>query len=198
MIFIMEPWLVDKLSQYKGEKYRFKSCCVTWIVVLEIVDGLTITNEKRRNVVNQNYAHFRGNVFKVVDIIHKLVKDKTIQTINSSTAIVEWKVNYTIGELVSSNTFDHDIDETYTTGIHYYKTPIAAFHAELEKVKNGRLYTWNHQGTKLSEKVFRNGYEHGMRILWHHNGVKYSQQNYQGGVKIGREIKWNPSGKEYD
>jgi antitoxin component YwqK of YwqJK toxin-antitoxin module len=188
----MESWLCSKFDKYKDNQYRFKSCCTTWIVVLEAIEGMTITNEQRRNVVHQNFAHFRGNVFKVVDIIHKLAKDKSISSIQSSIHIDDKRLNYTIGETVASDSFDSNLDETHTNGIHYFMTHVAAFHNELEKIKNGRLWAHNHQGTKLDEKIFRNGYQHGLHTTWYHNANKRSEQNFQNGVAIGSEMTWNP------
>jgi len=191
----MESWLRLKLDQYKDNRYRFKSCGTIWIVVLKAIEGMTITNEQRRNVVQHNFAHFRGNVFKVVDIIHKLTEDKTISSIQSSIRINDKKLNYTIGEIIASDSFNDNIDETYTNGIHYFMSCTAAFHYELEKIKNGRLCAYNHQGTKIEEKIFRNGYQHGLHTTWYHNATKRSEQNYQNGVAIGQVILWRPTGE---
>lgn len=190
----MESWFNTKMNSYRGEQYRFKSCCSTWLVVLEIIDG-TITNESRSGVIDDKYAHFRGNVFRVIDIVHKFVKDKQISAIKSSYYNEEKRLNYIIGQVVVSD-FNHNLNVTASNGIHYFKTYDAAYQYELDKVRNGRLMKWNHHGRKLSEQFFRNNYLHGNYITWYHNGTKRSEQCYQNGV-INNIIEWGANGIRY-
>ena len=81
----------------------------------------TITNESRTNVIDHIYAKFRGNQFLVIDIINKFDINKHIGEIQNST-YTHNIIKYKKGEMVKSNSFDENLNNVCSNGIHYFKS----------------------------------------------------------------------------
>ena len=120
--------LVSFVAKYDDSSYVFKSCSHNWIVVLQKLPD-TITNESR-SVVDADCAKFRANKLRVVVIIHKFDQTNTCDSIRNS-AYADKKMEYKRGKIIEVEDFDKNLNEVYTTGIHYYKTMKAAFHLKL-------------------------------------------------------------------
>jgi hypothetical protein len=162
-------------------KYVYKFCADDksngWIVVLkrlpESSTGIsisTVTNEKRKNVVDKNYAKFRGNAFLVVDIFNHEKTNKTNKTnkmsknnsiINYGSSIVLPKpTTYTIGEIIKADKYcTDDIDVVCTNGIHFFTTLNAAYFYGSSYVRyqmGGHIGYWrnfNDDGEIISEGI---------------------------------------------
>lgn len=91
----------------------------------------TTTNESRKNVVDQKYASFRGDLFFVERIFYSANPD-----IESKIAYSLYDNNfqYIVGQLVGVYDFDTDLDTIYTTGIHYCKDIRGAYYYNASNV----------------------------------------------------------------
>ena len=142
---------IDQLINYcnglhSDASFVFKSCQKEWIVILQKINN-TITNESRTNVIDHIYAKFRGNHFLVVDIINKFDINKHIDEITNSYYAYDI-INYKKGEIVKSNSFDEDLINVCSNGIHYFKSIEPAFYYEVGglKNKNGIYKEWYDNG----------------------------------------------------
>lgn len=125
----------DKYNDYiSDEQYVFKSCEIEWIVVLKECTTTT-TNEDRDDVIDEDYAYFRGNTFFVEKILNKFDINKTTDSIFSTRHMYDKyaPIEYTVGKIVSvgTTTQKHTINIVDTHGIHFFKTLKAAFYYEL-------------------------------------------------------------------
>lgn len=134
------------------DKIVFKSCGKIWIVVLEKLDT-TRTTEKR-NVHDKKYAKFRGDKFKVLNIINKIDPSVTINTVENS-IFKDKTIKYVKNEIIETE-FDDDLNNVCSKGIHYYVSIEPAFSLEFDmfildnKVSVGR-YNLNEKMTEYDE-----------------------------------------------
>lgn len=121
--------------------FVYKSCCKEWIVILEKMED-TMTNEQRSNVSNHLHASFRGNKFRVANIIHKFNLQQIPMIENSY--FVANKLLYKVGEIILSNAYDPDINHISSNGIHYFLTIDTAYYFELDELKtySGMFINW--------------------------------------------------------
>lgn len=167
---------LDALKKYcksyiNNQKIVFKSCGLEWIVVLEKLPD-TLTNEKRTRVYDHNHSTFRGNKFKVVNIINKFnfQQIKTIQntyfTANTST--------YKIGEITFADMYDPNIENISSNGIHYFLTIDTAYYFELDEhlTYTGEYMNWYPDGHLRCARRYLNGKKQGNGIElneWYNN-----------------------------
>ena len=166
VIYDSEIELTDIKFRYKdyisNKKNVFKSCHNCIVVLQKTID--TKTNEKRKGVVNEEFASFRGDIFKVI-----LIFDRHSPLLNFSeikNSMYGEKVNYVVGQLVRSDFFDKDIEKICTHGIHYFKTIDPAFYTGYFFGKE-----WNYVTDSLIKvKIFEYEYSGSVkRVLYKNN-----------------------------
>ncbi len=171
---------------------RYKACLES-IVTLELLKD-TMTNEKRKDVVNDKYAKFRCNMAKVISIVNvetgkNMKKDKSIR-IGSFT--------YVLGEIVKTD-FNANLNFVCAGGIHYFKTEEAAlswFYRQNENFPDGKcIIEWSENGQKECEGTYKDGKWVGKWIDWWNNGNKLSEGTYKDGKRNGNVKKWHYNGK---
>lgn len=108
---------------YFDDKYVFKFSYPSHLIVMRKTNE-SITNECR-NVINNNYAYYRGNVFIVELIID-------IFTLNNIYNLTNYWYNqhtlYSCGKKVKPIEFDINLESVDSCGIHYFKTIEAVIH----------------------------------------------------------------------
>jgi hypothetical protein len=129
---------LDKIKEkYKtyleSSKYVFKYCKEysyinhkynDTIIILQKLED-TLTNESRKDVVDEKYAKFRANKLLVVLIFD--INDLNIEY-ESIINILQIKTIYKKGEIVFPDNFDKNLNKVCSNGIHYFKTIDAAFY----------------------------------------------------------------------
>ncbi len=187
------------------------------LITLEIPDD-AITNMNRKDIVNKQTAKHRTNKAFVRQIIDKNGKVyKCAQSINIK------KIIYKVGEMVNETTFNMNIDEVCTSGIHFFLDKECAERYDMYigqmingKLKswydNGQLHTeyiemyegnkgigrsWHINGTLASECTFINRKKHGIERYWYENGLLSYECEYIRGGKYGIEKKWYGNGQLY-
>jgi antitoxin component YwqK of YwqJK toxin-antitoxin module len=199
----MDPSVILQLDKYQKKRYVFKSCMREWIIVLKKVRG-TKTNEKRDSVIDKNFASFRANKLKVIDIIHKFDKKKKINKSRSSWSeeIVyekgcvikscEIKTGIT-GNVECNHVYDKDINNVYSLGIHYFLTYWSAYHCELmpELIDNGIYCKWGPDGEKIFRYDIKNNKKNGDGIRWYKDGTIEECGKFEDNEKIGKWLYWD-------
>jgi hypothetical protein len=94
--------------------------CQNSIVILQLLED-TVTNENRKDVVDDNYAKFRCDKALVVDI----QSVKTDRSLQKDKSFYRKDFLYQKGKIVTAD-FNLDIDNVCASGIHYFKTKEAA------------------------------------------------------------------------
>ena len=124
-------------SKYTNDSiYVYKSCCDGRYLVVLMKLHDTKTNEKRY-VTNRKYAKFRADKLFVIAIYdtydpHNIdIGDSSLLSINShySNNGKKKSLTYTIGEIVYPDSYDENINNICSNGVHYYTSPLPAiFH----------------------------------------------------------------------
>jgi antitoxin component YwqK of YwqJK toxin-antitoxin module len=182
--------LSDKYPSDAG--YVFKSCSINWIVVLKKLQD-TKTNESRYNVKNSMYAKFRANKLLVVDIMHKF-NDESIGKITNC-SYEDKTITYKKCKTVEVSDFDENINNICTPGIHYFKSPEAAFYYELINVENGICKKWYENGQLHSEGTFKGNKLNGSCKNWYRNGKLQEECTYKNGKLDGLYRQWYSNGQ---
>jgi hypothetical protein len=152
-------WLVEYIND---PDYFFKSCSGSTIVVLKRFHD-TIINSNRPGIINWKYAKLRGSRFKVVRIFHKLNPSyeyscaASIHGPQTRTLIVIYRV----GKTVHSDTFDNDLSNTCSHGIHCFATIVPAFYYNnVCDQYSGEYYSWGDNGNLCRTGKIINGIFH--------------------------------------
>lgn len=155
-----------------NDQYVFKSAGkkADFIVVLKkVID--TVTNEKRKGVINNMYAMFRGNIFFVEYIVNKFQK-KELETIESSSQYGGIRLNYNLSSIISEPKYDNEVNNICTTGIHYFKSLEAAFYQGIvPSFFRGTYYSWTIHGSPAYKCSYANNKLVGQYIEWHKNEI---------------------------
>lgn len=148
----------EKFSQYITDpKYIFKSVNDK-IVIMSLCDD-SVTNESRLSVANNEFAKHRTNKVKVELIFDKLTLEICEETVGIFTmSIGHCKItNYVTNKITIPDSFDYDLDNVCSNGIHYYKNIECAFYYKIKYIKNvlynGLIKIWKDHGnlTQITE-----------------------------------------------
>ncbi len=136
-----------------NQGFVFKRCSI-YIVVLEKPIENFKCNESRNNVEDANYAKFRGNFFIVKDIIN----GETYEHIEKITHR-NWFCSptvYEVGKETFPDSFNENLNEICTHGIHYFLTLLAAYSYEYLP-QNGIWHCFGDSGKLECKGGFING-----------------------------------------
>jgi len=120
--------LLEILNLYEeyinNNQYIYKRCNNNLIVIMKKLKE-TFTNEERKNIVDSQYAKYRGTEFKIILIFDSM-------NLSTTSLFGESHYNktfiYTIGSIVKEKYFDYNIETVCTIGIHYFNNIIAAYY----------------------------------------------------------------------
>lgn len=188
-----EPYVNDCSYVYKLCTHTEReSSNIEWFVILQKIPDETKTNEERKNVVDKSYAKFRANKLKVIDIFN--VNDPSVSRTHVVNCFTKELV-YKIGEVVIPDSYDENIDNICSGGIHYFKTPLAAcFYRSAPENYTGIWMDFYDNGQKQSSGMLKNGKQDGLWVSWHENGKKKTEGNYYKDEKTGSWTLWNSNG----
>ena len=185
-------------KRYPEGQYLYKSCSTdddSWIVILELTAD-SITNQSRLPVddPNRRYAKFRTSKAKVIDIVNKFDRTKTIDSVINSGH--PRKINYVKGTIVRPDSFDRKLREVCSNGIHFFESIDGALHYELNLLKNytGYWIYWDSDGQKENEGYYSDGKRHGHWTYWYNNGRKECEGEYLDDKIIGKWTCWHDNG----
>ncbi len=169
--------------------------CQNSIVTLELLPD-SITNERRSDVANCDFAKFRTNKALVISIVDPISNKE----MNMDCSIYDPNFAYRVAHVVEPDynrvrdigfgyynirifNYDSDINNVCSMGIHYFKTYEAAlsWYYQYHPKTNGKYIEYYDNGQKKCEKDYKNGQKNGKQKKWYHNGhQKYNEWlNYQ-------------------
>jgi len=164
----------------KTNKYFFTSCKQQYIVVMKnTIDRLCGVRFYPDS--QSKSAMYYTNELMVVDIIHKLNPNETINEISGT--------RYAIGKVVNSNPFGEHKE------INYYVKIKPAFHSEIYRIENGLWYSWHDNGQMYERGNYIDGKKDGMWITWYKNGGITLEQ-YLNGKQHGKHVCYHCNGKK--
>lgn len=206
---------LQEIYEYFGDiisntSYGYKSCR-EYIVVLEIRG---VTNESRGTykTIDKNYAKFRTSLAKVKLIFHKF--DLTfVDSIRNN--IYSKNITYTVGQFVSPDLFDDNLNSVCAGGIHYFKTIESAFYYGLmfeniggdlyKKIDYGVIKFWNDDGILCTKISIVNGkFNKNMKIfnddnsLYANINLEIDYEAFKKTFKMKNQYKWSATITTYD
>lgn len=119
----LESKFYENYPQYCDGTFRFKSCQTNLIVVLQKLSDTCDTEQ-----FTKCCEGFRANKMKVIAIINK--DKQNIQYNQTRNSCFAKTIEYIVGEIVEIDDFDYDLENYYSTGIHYFKNVIDAIRYE--------------------------------------------------------------------
>lgn len=178
--YIDDPLCVYKMCQTKKGQ---------WLVIMRKLPETT-TNEIRNNVFDIKYAKFRANKLKVVVIIN-VNNGNVIKSIDNTYYghhFFKSRITYTVGDIVTPDKFDNNLDNVCSHGIHYLKTIKAAFFYRKLKKYSGQKYSgqwmkFYDDGAVMCEGLYINGKKEGDWVYFNNDGSIKCKENYVNGVQ---------------
>lgn len=156
-------------SYFNDESYVYKSC-QNYIVVLKKLPQ-TKTNESRQ-VDNNKNASYRGNKFQVVLIFNKFNPDEKTNEITNDIYPFE-TIKYIVGQTVQSKYFDVHLQNTCSSGIHYYKNWKCAYYCNVSKyLKTTKVKNWFEDGFIEYKYFLIDGKLNGFFQQWFEDGSR--------------------------
>lgn len=196
--------MVNKLYEFNHMVFNSELKDETpWLILLK---RLPETNtDESRDVLDKNFAQYKGDIFTVIDIIN--IKNHThCDQINIKTN--HSNVMYIVGENVRSNTYNDNISIACNNGIRFFKTVEAAYYHVLKDMYHymefnnrsfnytGKYFEFYDKGHKHIERTYINGKIEANMIIYYVDGQKEYEQYYMNGFKNGSYTRWFPNGKK--
>ena len=170
------------------------------IITLEIPDD-ALHNIDRSSVIQKETAAYRCNKARVLDISD--AKDISIKYTEANSGVLEentWKFNlfYKVGKIVEEPSFDTNIENICTEGIHFFLSrKLAEDYYNENKENTYSLET----GLLLQRRTMLEGMLHGIYEEWYPTGKKKLEQEVKEGVAHGLTKEYDEQGvlhKEYN
>jgi len=149
-------------------------------------------NIDRKNISDKQYAKYRCSHAKVIDIID-LDNNTSIDKANS---LHDSKFSYTLGQDVICDTFDTNLENVCSEGIHFFlDKDRATFHGINLDYFQGEYKEWYDNGQLKIHTTYKDGNIDGEYKLWFQNGQLYVHTTYQNGKIYGEYKKWFQNGQ---
>jgi len=157
----------------------YKRCAGDVIVKLEILGN---TNENRTSIVNPEYAKYRTDAARVIELASV---QETVPIPTVAHSLYDSKFVYAVGQVVRAP-LTGDVEMACGSGIHYYKTRRAAeLHAQTTPIMNGTWTTFYDTGAKMKLGKFCDGSKQGNWETWYMSGVLSETCEYVNGLLHG-------------
>lgn len=182
----MDHELEKQLQEHQDKNYVFGSTQYENLIIVCEKPSDAITNESMKSIFDIDHAYLRANKMKVIDVLHKFGKGKTVDV---------KQLESTQNTILDSD-FDPILNKICSTGIHYFKTFEPAFYSNLMRLEKGVLKRWYYCGRKMFEKEYNNGFLNGKCTVWHINGQKKSEGKCKNGLRYGLWANWYKNGRK--
>ncbi|AYV77663.1 MAG: pentapeptide repeat-containing protein [Dasosvirus sp.] len=164
------------------------------VIELKLLDD-SLTNLKRKNVVDRDHAKFRCDKAYVVSITNKITKEKKDKIVSDFTDNFE----YMVDSVVTVDDFDDDLEKICTHGIHFYtKYETAFFHNLKYDNYAGEYKEWWENGQLNKSYTVINGLYHGDYKMWDEKGKHVLERHFVNGLECGEIKIWHSNGQLYD
>jgi hypothetical protein len=180
-------------SKIPHDTFIYKKC-QEYIIVMRKLDD-TITNESRLSVRSSTYAKHRANkleVLLIIDMYYGTTTEKSIvnrfnyYSRSKLSGQISKCTNYVVGSIVEPDTFDNDLENVCSNGIHYFKSLERAYYYGINLcLHNGPYKNWRDNGELCEKSNYEYGRLHGRREIWDSSSNDRSRsQNYVYGELI--------------
>ena len=154
------------------------------------------SNELRKGVVSKHAK------FRVAEAyVDKIVNVESGEDMDSDVSIRDSTFIYQVGKVVFPDSFDENIDEVCTFGIHYFKTKETAvswFYNQTGcKYPDGPYKEWYGNGQICQECNYKNGELDGPYKAWCEHGEISKECNYKDGKLDGQYKEWCEHGQPF-
>lgn len=197
-------YINDQQIVYKMSYDLTDNRTTEWLVVMQKLQDtslesnftLTKTNENRKGIVDKSYANFRANKLKVIEIFK--MSDPEISREHIINTYMNKKVTYCVNQIVEPDFYDDNIENVYSGGIHYFKTPQGAiYYMNYPKKFTGKWSSYYSNGQKIQEGEVVNGKLSGHYIKFNYIGEKCLECYYDNGKLSGKYTKYYANGEKY-
>lgn len=168
----------------------YKKCADDRIVKLRIL-GRSNKNRKTIFKNKKRTAKHRCSKALVLDIYHT---SNNNQKFDSAFGLYDNFFEYKIGEIVTPDRFDTNLNNTQSNGIHYFLVEEPAYYWHLNNL-DGYQKDWHDNGQLKHHGMMKDGFVDGLHELWYDNGQKQEICNYDLGKLTGIFESWYPSGQ---
>lgn len=151
-----------------------------WLIIMQkLVD--TQTNEARSDVFDRDYAKFRANKLRVVEIINMENPNITKKIVTNKYAPFE--IKYEVGFVVEEDKYDYAVNKICSNGIHYFRTLVPAFYYRSVPCDyTGNWIEWYSNGHKLEEGYYVNRQRIGQWTRWNYDKTTKNIRYYEKGI----------------
>lgn len=168
----------------------YKKCLNNKIVKLRIIGR---TNKNRKNVSKKRTAKHRCSkamVLEIYDMYDRFIHYDTAISIHDPNLV------YVVGKVIEPNSFDTNLNNIDSTGIHYFLTEKPVYHMNPESLYGPRE-EWYDNGQIKVRKNLKNGNLDGQYERWYDNGNMMTRCTYNDGKNDGLFESWHENGQEY-
>jgi antitoxin component YwqK of YwqJK toxin-antitoxin module len=179
------------MVQTRSHTIGYKKLRNDYIAKLRILGQ---TNEQRDGVVDAMYSKYRTSKVKVLKIYHFKTREE-IQEMNS---IYDKSFIYRVGEIITIDVYNININMVCGSGIHYFKNEESALLWNMNPKKcnyNGIFKQWYENGQISCSINFVNGKRHGKSLTWYRNGNLYIQSEFNKDKLYGIFKQWYENGQ---
>ena len=162
------------------------------VITLEIPED-AITNMKRKDIAKAETAKYRTMKAKVIKI-----EDSDGKTYNEAVSFNFDKnqVKYSLDEELVCHDFNMNLEETCSTGIHFFLSKSLAERYGLDSIENGVLTWYYANGKKDVDRTFVNGSKT-QYDEWYENGNKHKEFKYLNEKQNGVQSVWYENGNKH-
>jgi len=174
------------------EHFGYKKIQNGFIVKLRIEDQ---NNEQRTDIKPENahFAKYRCERAFVLDIYHSLDKSNRI---DKGYGLYDPTFLYTVGEYVSIEDYDQDLELICSNGIHYFLSEENAYFWKFDISNYTGIWKYWHPNGQLERQIFyKNGQKDGEEKQWYPNGKLDMLVFYKNGQKYGEAKNWHANGQ---
>jgi antitoxin component YwqK of YwqJK toxin-antitoxin module len=159
------------------------------LVILDIPSE-SIHNLNRTNIVDKQFAKYRCSYA----IIKEIIDLKTNQKINEAQSMYDKNFKYYVDQKVVPNTFDTNLENVCSSGIHFF---LDKYRAELYEqiLTNGEYKEWHENGQLIKHYFYKDDKFDGEYKDWHSNGQLYIHCFYKDGKLDGEYKEWHDNGQ---
>jgi antitoxin component YwqK of YwqJK toxin-antitoxin module len=159
------------------------------LIILDIPSD-SLYNMNRSDIVNKQFAKYRCSYA----IVKEIIDLKSGEKMNETQSMNDKNFKYSVGQKVVPNTFDTNLENICSSGIHFFLDKECA---ELYEhfPTNGEYKNWYDNGQLLKHCFYKNGKLDGEYKIWYDNEQLSRHCFYKNGKIDGEFKEWHSNGK---
>lgn len=188
----MDPIIGYKKALYKNEENEEREVLVTLIITSD-----SLTTLERKDIIFKEKSKYRCKkafVWKIIDI-------KTGEKVDEAYSFANNLFKYKINEIVEEPTFDENIQNLCSKGIHFFLEKQVAIEYILDpnnltRMPDGRYNSYSFSGNLIETFSIKVGKLHGEILSYFHYQINQLQKKYhvKNGLKEGLQLCYDLEG----